>query len=117
VGRGPWKSYCILLTGSRLSEEAQRRVDAMVQTTDGFRIADADLQIRGPGDFFGTRQSGLPEFRVADLLRDGAILEQARTEADDIVARDPNLENAAHQALRENLLARWRGKIGLASVG
>jgi ATP-dependent DNA helicase RecG len=117
VGRGPWKSYCILLTGSRLSEEAQRRVDAMVQTTDGFRIADADLQIRGPGDFFGTRQSGLPEFRVADLLRDGAILEQARTEADDIVARDPNLEDAAHQALRENLLARWRGKIGLASVG
>jgi ATP-dependent DNA helicase RecG len=117
VGRGPWKSYCILLTGSRLSEEAQRRIDAMVETTDGFRIADVDLQIRGPGDFFGTRQSGLPEFRVADLLRDGAILEQARAEADDIVARDPNLEHAAHRALRDNLLARWRGRIGLASVG
>jgi ATP-dependent DNA helicase RecG len=117
VGRGPWKSYCILMTGSRLGEEAQRRIDAMVQTTDGFRIADVDLQIRGPGDFFGTRQSGLPEFRVADLLRDGALVEQARAEAEDIVAHDANLREPEHQALREGLLARWRGKIGLASVG
>ena len=60
------------------SEDAQRRLDAMVETNDGFRIAEADLELRGPGEFFGTRQSGLPEFRVADLLRDGALLEEAR---------------------------------------
>ncbi|MGH7385382.1 MAG: ATP-dependent DNA helicase RecG, partial [Candidatus Rokuibacteriota bacterium] len=71
VGRGPWKSYCILLSGAS-SEEAKRRLQAMTETGDGFKIAEADLSLRGPGDFFGTRQSGLPEFRVADLLRDAA---------------------------------------------
>jgi ATP-dependent DNA helicase RecG len=117
VGRGPWRSYCILMTGPRLSAEAQRRIDAMVATTDGFRIARADLEIRGPGDFFGTRQSGLPEFRVADLLRDAAVLEAARREAQAIVARDAELRDAAHRGLRHELLARWRGKLALASVG
>jgi ATP-dependent DNA helicase RecG len=117
VGRGPWTSYCILMTGARPSEDAQRRIDAMVATTDGFKIAEVDLEIRGPGDFFGTRQSGLPEFRVADLLRDGPILEEARREADEIIARDAELRDPAHRPLRDGLLARWRGKIGLASVG
>jgi ATP-dependent DNA helicase RecG len=117
VGRGPWKSYCILLTGGRLGEDAQRRIDAMVGTGDGFRIAEADLALRGPGEFFGTRQSGLPEFRVADLLRDGAVLEEARREAMAIVAADPELRQPAHRGLRESLLARWRGKLRLASAG
>jgi ATP-dependent DNA helicase RecG len=117
VGRGPWKSYCILLTGSSLGEDAQRRVDAMVATTDGFKIAEADLELRGPGEFFGTRQSGLPEFRVADLIRDAALLEQARREAQVIIAADPELRDPAHRGLREVLLARWRGKLALASVG
>jgi ATP-dependent DNA helicase RecG len=117
VGRGPWKSYCILLTPPRLGEEAQRRLEAMVASGDGFRIAEADLQLRGPGEFFGTRQSGLPEFRVADLLRDGAILEEARREAMAIVAADPELRDPAHRGLRESLLARWRGKLWLASAG
>jgi ATP-dependent DNA helicase RecG len=117
VGRGPWKSYCILLTAGRQTPEAGQRIAAMVETTDGFRIAEADLALRGPGEFFGTRQSGLPEFRVADLLRDAAILEQARREASAIVAADPDLREAAHRGLRESLLTRWRGKLSLAGVG
>src|SRR5207302_7917375 len=85
VGRGVWKSYCILLTSGRLTEEAQRRIDAMTSTNDGFRIAEVDLELRGPGEFFGTRQSGLPEFRAADLLRDTSLLKEARREASAIV--------------------------------
>jgi ATP-dependent DNA helicase RecG len=117
VGRGPWKSYCILLTSGHPTEDARRRIEAMVQTNDGFRIAEVDLELRGPGEFFGTRQSGLPEFRVADLLRDAAVLEEARSEAQAIIAADSNLEKPEHRGLRQALLARWRGKLGLAGVG
>jgi ATP-dependent DNA helicase RecG len=117
VGRGSWKSYCILLTSGRLGEDAQRRIDAMTGSNDGFKIAEVDLQLRGPGEFFGTRQSGLPEFRVADLLRDVSILEDARRDAQAIVGADPDLRDPAHRGLREALLSRWRGKLDLASVG
>jgi ATP-dependent DNA helicase RecG len=116
VGRGPWKSYCILLTAAR-SEDARKRIAAMTETNDGFRIAEVDLSVRGPGDFFGTRQSGLPEFRVADLLRDAAVLEEARADAVAIVQRDPRLLEPEHRALRAALLTRWRGKLDLAGVG
>ena len=116
VGRGPWKSYCILLAGAT-SEEGRRRIEAMTSTTDGFRIAEVDLELRGPGDFFGTRQSGLPEFRVADLLRDGAMLEEARREAFALVQTDPKLLAPEHRALRTGLLTRWRGKLDLAGIG
>ena len=117
VGRGPWKSYCILLTSGSPSEDAKRRVDAMTETNDGFRIAEVDLELRGHGEFFGTRQSGLPEFRVASLPRDTAILEDARKEAATIVATDLELRVPEHRELRHQLLARWRGKLDLASVG
>jgi ATP-dependent DNA helicase RecG len=117
VGRGEWKSYCILLTGAHLGEDAQRRIDAMTATNDGFRIAEADLELRGPGEFFGTRQSGIPEFRAAELLRDTALLEDARREAGAMVSRDPELTDPAHRALRALLLARWRGKLALATSG
>jgi ATP-dependent DNA helicase RecG len=116
VGRGSERSYCILMSAGA-SEEARRRLAAMEETGDGFRIAEADLGIRGPGDFFGTRQSGLPAFRVADLLRDAALLEEARQEAFALVAADPDLARPEHRALRGALLARWRGKLDLASVG
>jgi ATP-dependent DNA helicase RecG len=116
VGRGPFKSYCILL-GSAASGDARRRITAMTDTNDGFKIAEVDLSVRGPGDFFGTRQSGLPEFRVADLVRDGAMLEEARQEALAVIARDPKLLQPEHRPLRAALLARWRGKLDLASVG
>ncbi len=117
VGRGPWKSYCILLAADLQSEEARRRLQAMTESQDGFRIAEVDLELRGPGDFFGTRQSGLPEFRVADLLRDRRVLEEARQEAFAIVAADPDLAQPEHRGLRGALLTRWRGKLDLASVG
>jgi ATP-dependent DNA helicase RecG len=116
VGRGEWKSYCILMSQGA-SEDARRRLAAMEETGDGFRIAEADLGIRGPGDFFGTRQSGLPAFRVADLLRDSALLEEAREDAFALVAADPDLARPEHRVLRAALLARWRGKLDLASVG
>jgi ATP-dependent DNA helicase RecG len=116
VGRGPWKSYCILLSGAA-SEDARQRLSAMTATNDGFKIAEADLALRGPGDFFGTRQSGLPEFRVADLLRDAAALEAARRDAVALIRDDPQLRAAEHRTLRAALLQRWRGKIDLAGVG
>ncbi len=116
VGRGPWKSYCILLSGAS-SPEAKLRLDAMAATSDGFKIAEVDLSLRGPGDFFGTRQSGLPEFRVADLLRDAAALEAARRDAATLIREDPHLLAPEHRALRAALLQRWRGKLDLAGVG
>jgi len=116
VGRGPFKSYCILLSAAS-SGDARRRIDAMTGTNDGFKIAEVDLSVRGPGEFFGTRQSGLPEFRVADLVRDGAMLEEARQEALALIARDPDLAQPEHRPLRAALLQRWRGKLDLASVG
>ncbi len=116
VGRGPWKSYCILLSAPS-SEDATRRIAAMVETNDGFKVAEVDLSVRGPGDFFGTRQSGLPEFRVADLVRDATVLEGARQDAQALIARDPQLLHPEHRALRAALLARWRGKLDLAGVG
>ena len=117
VGRGPWKSYCILLTDGKLSEDARRRMGAMTETNDGFRIAEVDLELRGHGEFFGTRQSGLPEFRAASLPRDLPILEEARKEAATVVAADLELRLPEHRELRRHLLARWRGKLDLASVG
>ncbi len=117
VGRGPWKSFCILLASGALSGEARGRLQAMAESQDGFKIAEVDLELRGPGDFFGTRQSGLPEFRVADLLRDRAVLEEARQEAFALVEADPDLLKPEYRPLREALLLRWRGKLALASAG
>src|SRR4029077_21175998 len=81
IGRGAAKSLCILMTGGKVSEEGERRLDAMVRTSDGFEIAELDLELRGPGEFFGTRQAGLPSFLVANLVRDRQILEAAKREA------------------------------------
>nr|HOP41327.1 ATP-dependent DNA helicase RecG [Geobacteraceae bacterium] len=116
VGRGGNRSRCILLTGGNLSEEARQRLKIMEETHDGFRIAEADLQLRGPGDFLGTRQAGLPEFRVASILRDGGILEEARQDAFEIVEQDSSPARAENSALREELLRRWGGRLELAGV-
>jgi len=116
VGRGPWTSYCILMSAAA-GEDGKRRIEAMTETSDGFKIAEVDLELRGPGEFFGTRQSGLPEFRVANLLLDGAMLEEARREAFALIRDDPSLLASAHRGLRAALLERWRGKLDLAGIG
>ncbi|MGA7828254.1 MAG: ATP-dependent DNA helicase RecG [Geobacteraceae bacterium] len=116
VGRGHKLSRCILLAGGKLSDEAQCRLKVMENTTDGFRIAEADLELRGPGDFLGTRQAGLPDFRVASILRDARILEEARQEAFALVEKDPGLSNGTNSLLREELLRRWGGRLELAGV-
>lgn len=117
VGRSDIPSYCVLMTDHKGSENARKRLRIMEQTTDGFRIAEADLEIRGPGEFMGTRQSGLPDFRVADILRDGRLLNDARTEAFQLVEKDPRLERSEHAALREVLLWKWEGRLELARTG
>jgi ATP-dependent DNA helicase RecG len=117
IGRGPGRSFCILLASGPVSDEARRRLEAMCATQDGFRIAEMDLEIRGPGEFFGTRQSGLPEFRAANLLTDGRLLEEARQEALGLVERDPDLRQPEHRGLRGAMLTRWRERLDLASIG
>ncbi len=117
VGRGAAKSYCVLLTGYALSEEAAERLHVMEESTDGFVIAERDLEIRGPGEFLGTRQSGLPELAVANLARDQVLLAQAQEEARAIVERDPQLEAPEHARLVKALEERWEGRLKLARVG
>jgi ATP-dependent DNA helicase RecG len=114
VGRGAAKSYCILMTGGKVSEPADARLNAMVATQNGFELAELDLQQRGPGEFFGTRQTGLPEFRVANLLRDRAVLELAKAEAERFAAKpDPDLVPAEIDAVWERLKQQWQRRYGL----
>ena len=117
VGRGAAKSYCILVTGFAQSAESAERLSVMEESSDGFVIAERDLEIRGPGEFLGTRQSGLPELAVANLVRDQALLATAQEEARAIVARDPQLEAPEHQRLVKALEERWEGRLKLARVG
>jgi ATP-dependent DNA helicase RecG len=116
VGRGKQKSYCILLTGSRISPEAELRLDAMVQTTDGFELAEIDLAQRGPGEFFGTRQAGLPEFHVANLLRDRDLLELAKREAAHFVASPSPATASERDAIRSRLKQQWQRRYGLVEA-
>ena len=114
VGRGAAKSYCILINGERVTEQAEVRLNALVATQNGFELAELDLQQRGPGEFFGTRQTGLPEFRVANLLRDRAILELAKREAERFAAApDPTLTEAEIAAVWERLKHQWQRRYGL----
>jgi ATP-dependent DNA helicase RecG len=116
IGRGVHPSMCILLARSRSSEEARARLKAMERTTDGFQIAEEDLTLRGPGEFFGIRQSGLPDFRVAHLIRDTLILAAARKEAFHLIHEDPELVHPSHTVLKATLMNRWRGRLELAMV-
>lgn len=118
VGRGSAKSWCLLVhEDEKASGTAKERISAMVKTSDGFLLAEADLALRGPGEFLGTRQSGMPDLLVADLLRDQAILQQARNAASQVIMADPSLSQPRHQRLRQELLRRWAGKMSLARIG
>jgi len=118
VGRSDAQSYCILMAGPKRSAEAKQRLEAMVRTNDGFEISETDLQIRGAGDFFGTRQSGMPDLKIADLTEDDEILEAAREAAFALVQQDPHLRADEHERLR----ARYEDSyaehgLGFARVG
>src|SRR5213080_3565880 len=118
IGRGAAKSCCILMTGGKVSEEGERRLDAMVRTNDGFKIAELDLELRGPGEFFGTRQAGLPSFRVANIIRDRQLLEAAKHEAASVLA-GPNAEVSQEEISRSlvYMRTRWQKTYGLVEVG
>jgi ATP-dependent DNA helicase RecG len=117
IGRGAAKSFCILMTGSKISDEGDQRLNKMVETNDGFEIAETDLQLRGPGEFFGTRQAGMPSFRVANLLRDRDLLELAKKEACALL--DNKLDIPAEDKSRTmvHLRASWQRRYGLVEVG
>jgi len=118
IGRGAAKSYCILMTGGKVSEEGERRLDAMVRTTDGFKIAELDLELRGPGEFFGTRQAGLPSFQVANLIRDRQLLEVAKREAAAVLAGpNPDITEAEIDKAVRHMRTHWQRTYGLVEVG
>ena len=118
VGRGAAKSYCILLTGKRVSELAEERLNAMVRTQDGFELAELDLSIRGPGEFFGTRQAGMPDFRVANLLRDRKTLELAKQEAARFVnEHDRSISDEERARVWSWVRTSWQRRYGLVEAG
>jgi ATP-dependent DNA helicase RecG len=118
VGRGAAKSYCILMTGGKLSQQGEERLAAMVRTQNGFELAELDLQLRGPGEFFGTRQAGLPDFRVANLVRDRALLELAKDESAKFV-ENPDTETTEDEKkiVRTRLREAWQRRYGLVEAG
>ncbi len=110
VGRGAEQSYCILMTGDKLSKDSLKRLETMVSTNDGFEIAEVDLQLRGPGDIMGTQQSGALNLKIADLAKDGELVSEAREEARKILDADPRLETTKHEVLRILLSEVLRNK-------
>ena len=112
VGRGVEQSHCALLHGQQISDSARARLKALEQSNDGFVIAEQDLSARGPGDFFGTRQSGMPLFRVGNVIRDYVLMERAKDCADEwLQCRDVSAEN--HAKMQE----RWERRFGLVGIG
>ncbi|MGH2567264.1 MAG: hypothetical protein ACRDGA_02915, partial [Bacteroidota bacterium] len=133
VGRGADQSYCILIADyawfdqhrkgmvavdvQRDKKSAKIRLETLVETTDGFKIAEVDLKLRGPGEFFGTRQSGMPEFKIADLVADHDLLQLARREAFTLVKKDPQLRSQENSAVRVHFEAGYKEILSLGQVG
>jgi len=116
VGRGSDKSFCFLVATPK-TDDSYRRIQVMVRSNNGFDIAEEDLKIRGPGEFFGTRQSGIPTFKIANILSDAALLESAKKEAMLLIKDDPKLNKPEHQLMKLMLTAHWKGHLEIASVG
>jgi ATP-dependent DNA helicase RecG len=114
VGRGGGRSFCLLVTG-KMTDVARERIRAMVDTADGFQISDIDLRLRGPGEFFGTRQSGMPGLRFADLVRDAEMLDLARTAA--ASALESPAGAAEYEQIRCWVAANWQRRYGLVEAG
>ncbi|MBL7158570.1 MAG: ATP-dependent DNA helicase RecG [Candidatus Omnitrophica bacterium] len=116
IGRGDYPSSCILM-GRPRTDAARKRFFTMSETQDGFRIAEEDLELRGPGEFLGTRQHGLPELRFGNILRDFDIMEEARKDAFELIKRDPDLKEERNKRIKEALKTRFKGKLELVNVG
>ena len=110
IGRGADKSYCILMTGNKLSNEAKTRIQAMVRTQDGFELAEVDLKLRGPGDLMGTQQSGILQMRIANLSRDAQVILQARNVAIDLLEDDPTLAKVENKSISDTLQMLQSGR-------
>jgi ATP-dependent DNA helicase RecG len=117
VGRGAFAGFCGVLLGDELAEGARARLEAFASTTDGFKLAELDFQLRGPGDLFSTQQHGLPPLRIADLRTDQEVLQEARAAAERLFAADPGLNHADHHRLRRQMLARYGSALELSDVG
>ena len=117
VGRGADQSFCILMTGYKLSEDARKRIATMVRTNDGFEIAEVDMKLRGPGDIEGTQQSGIPfDLKIANLGRDGQILQYARNIAEEIIDTDPDLKHEDHMILMKQLKKQHKKSVNWSSI-
>jgi len=116
VGRGAAQSYCLLVTKNKPSQTTKKRMETMVESTDGFHIAEVDMELRGPGDIMGTQQSGLMNFRVANLATDGRVLEVARNEVKQILTDDPTLSNPKYSAIRQEYQRQKRGKMDWSQI-
>jgi ATP-dependent DNA helicase RecG len=117
IGRGSRASFCILMADTIQSREAFERLEVMRRTSDGFKIAEKDLEIRGPGEFVGTRQSGVPEFRFANLVRDREWLERARADAEEYLRGALHEDTTTQSTLLEQLAEEWKSRYGLYNVG
>ncbi len=117
IGRGSRKSYCILMTDVKRSKDAKVRLDTMARTGDGFEIAEVDLKLRGPGDFLGTKQSGLPDFRFADVVEDQAYVHEAREWAIRITQEDPMLKKAENAGLKLVFTRYFQSKAKYFTMG
>jgi ATP-dependent DNA helicase RecG len=117
VGRGGARSVCVLVHGPGMSATSSERLQILADVDDGFAVAEADLRLRGPGEAWGTRQSGLPRFKLADPARDQALLAHAHEDARTLVTEDPQLRRPEHEVLRRTLLDRFPEPLGLALAG
>ncbi|KXK32931.1 MAG: ATP-dependent DNA helicase RecG [Candidatus Brocadia sinica] len=115
IGRGNEQSYCLLF-GNPNSNVSAERLKIMTRTHDGFKIAEMDFRLRGPGEFFGTRQHGLPELKISDLMKDFSILKKARDDAFELVSEDPQLTMVTHLKIRQKVLETFKDRLELINV-